>query len=75
MNDKMREAIEKDIKSGASFFYFSDNANLASFNGCMSDLLTIIVPSIYKIISSGNITIDNFAKLLSVYEKMKNEDE
>lgn len=74
-NDKIIKAIEKDMKSSVSFFYFSENNNIVSFQGNSAKLLSILISSICKTLEGTNITSKDFGKLLIAYDKMKNEDE
>ena len=73
--DDIMKEIKKDMKSYASFFYFSENNNIVDFQGNNLKLLSILLPSIYKSLEHSKISCKDFAELLKAYDKMKNEDE
>ena len=72
--DDIMKEIKKDMKSYASFFYFSENKNIADFQGNSLKLLSILLPGIYKSLEHSKISCKDFAELLKAYDKMKNED-
>ena len=74
-NDEIMKEIKKDMKSYASFFYFSENKNIGEFQGNSLKLLSILLPGIYKSLEHSKISCKDFAELLKAYDKMKNEDE
>lgn len=73
--DDIMKEIKKDMKSYASFFYFSENKNIVDFQGNSLKLLSILLPGIYKSLEHSKISCKDFAELLKAYDKMKNEDE
>ena len=73
--DDIMKEIKKDMKSYASFFYFSENNNIVDFQGNNVKLISILIPNIYKVLEATNITNKHFVELLIAYDKMKNEDE
>ena len=75
MKDKQIKAIENDMKTSSSYFYFSDKMTASDFSGSNVKLLLVLIPSICSIIDKSNLSMKEFTKWLMLFDKTKNEDE